>query len=39
MEPDLHQTVALLTCIPTALNALLRELPETWTSRNEGADT
>ncbi|MDQ2712079.1 MAG: DinB family protein [Acidobacteriota bacterium] len=39
MEHDLQQTIALLTRTPAALNALLRDLPETWTSRNEGENT
>ncbi len=34
---DLQQTIALLSRTPSALNALLRDLPETWTLRNEGA--
>jgi hypothetical protein len=36
MEPTLQDTIALLTSTPTAFNALLRNLPETWTLRNEG---
>jgi hypothetical protein len=39
MEHDLQNTLALLTRTPGALNALLRELPEIWTSRNEGENT
>lgn len=39
MEHNLQQTISLLTCTPAVLNALLRNLPETWTSRNEGEDT
>jgi hypothetical protein len=39
MEHHLTDTVALLTRTPAALNALLRDLPETWTHRNEGEDT
>lgn len=35
----LADTIALLTRTPAALDALLRDLPETWTHRNEGADT
>jgi Domain of unknown function (DUF4267) len=35
-EHDLQQTVSLLSRTPGALNALLRDLPDTWTSRNEG---
>jgi len=38
-EQNLDQTVALLSHTPAALNALLRDLPESWTSRNEGEDT
>jgi hypothetical protein len=36
MEHNLENTISLLTRTPAALNALLRDLPETWTSRNEG---
>jgi len=36
MAHELQNTVALLTRTPAALNALLRDLPETWTLRNEG---
>lgn len=36
---DLQQTIALLSRTPSALNALLRDLPETWTLRNEGGKT
>ena len=36
MEHDLEQSLSLLQRTPVALNALLRDLPETWTSRNEG---
>jgi hypothetical protein len=39
MEHDLPQTIALLTRTPATLNALLRNLPETWTFRNEGENT
>ena len=39
MPHDLQQTVALLARTPAALNALLRDLPEAWTLRNEGANT
>ncbi|HEX7284564.1 MAG TPA: DinB family protein [Candidatus Angelobacter sp.] len=39
MPHDLEQTIALLTRTPAALNALLRDLPETWTLRNEGENT
>lgn len=36
MEHDLRDTVSLLSRTPGVLNALLRDLPETWTLRNEG---
>ena len=39
MEHSLPDTISLLTRTPAALDALLRDLPETWTSRNQGADT
>lgn len=39
MESTLSQTVALLSNTPGALNALLRNLPAFWTSRNEGGET
>jgi hypothetical protein len=39
MEDHLTHTIALLTRTPAALNALLRDLPETWTHRNEGQAT
>ncbi len=39
MKDHLQDTIALLTCTPSALNALLRDLPETWTLRNEGENT
>lgn len=39
MEHDLAKTVALLSRTPAALNALLRDLPEDWTSGNEGGKT
>jgi hypothetical protein len=39
MEHNLQNTIALLTRTPAALNALLRDLPEMWTSRNEGENT
>ncbi len=38
-EHDLRQTISLLTRTPAALDALLRGLPDQWTSRNEGDDT
>jgi hypothetical protein len=39
MQHDLEHTIALLTRTPAALNALLRDLPEAWTLRNEGENT
>jgi hypothetical protein len=39
MEHNLQHTTALLTRTPAALNALLRDLPEEWTHRNEGEST
>ena len=39
MEQKLSDTISLLTRTPAALNALLRDLPETWTRRNEGPDS
>jgi hypothetical protein len=39
MQHGLENTIALLERTPAALDALLRELPETWTRRNEGGDT
>jgi hypothetical protein len=39
MEHNLNDTVSLLARTPAALNALLRDLPEVWTLRNEGENT
>lgn len=39
MKHNLDHTISLLTRTPAALDALLRDLPETWTSRNEGENT
>jgi hypothetical protein len=39
MEHDLQQSIAVLSRTPAALNALLRDLPESWTHCNEGGDT
>ena len=39
MEQNLEQTISLLSRTPAALNALLRDLPEAWTLRNEGEKT
>jgi hypothetical protein len=36
---ELQNTISLLTRTPTALGALLRGLPETWTHHNEGENT
>ena len=33
-EPNLNHTIALLARTPATLNALLRDLPETWTLTN-----
>jgi hypothetical protein len=38
-EHNLQHTISLLTRTPAALDALLRDLPEAWTFRNEGEDT
>ena len=39
MQQNLQDTISLLGRTPAALNALLRDLPETWTLRNEGEGT
>jgi hypothetical protein len=39
MEHDLEQSLSLLQRTPAALNALLSDLPETWTARNEGGQS
>jgi len=39
MNQDLDHTISLLSRTPASLNALLRDLPEEWTHRNEGGDT
>jgi hypothetical protein len=39
MEFALETTAALLDRTPAALDALLRDLPDEWTLRNEGGDT
>src|SRR5689334_11945140 len=36
---SLEHTIALLSCTPASLDALLRNLPEIWTQRNEGNQT
>jgi DinB superfamily len=38
-QHNLQHTISLLTRTPAALDALLRDLPETWTFRNEGENT
>lgn len=39
MQHDLQDTVALLARTPMTLDAFLRDLPETWTRRDEGEKT
>jgi hypothetical protein len=39
MGHDLQHSLALLTRTPAALDALLRDLPDTWTRYNEGDQT
>ena len=39
MPHNLPDTIALLSRTPAALNALLRDLPDSWTLRNEGENT
>lgn len=39
MKHNLEHTISLLRRTPAALDALLRDLPEAWTSCNEGANT
>lgn len=39
MPHNLENTMSLLSRTPAALNALLRDLPETWTLRGEGDKT
>ena len=39
MSHHLHNTVALLSHTPAALNSLLRDLPDAWTQPNEGEGT
>lgn len=36
MDFDLQQTIALLQRTPPVLNSFLRDLPDSWTLRNEG---
>ena len=39
MPHNLQDTIALLARTPATLNTLLRDLPDTWTLRNEGEGT
>jgi DinB superfamily len=39
MQHNLQNTISLLSRTPAAFNALLRDLPETWTFQNEGEKT
>ncbi len=39
MEHNLPDTISILKRTPSALNALLRDLPDTWTLGNEGDKT
>jgi len=39
MEQKLQNSIALLARTPATLNALLRDLPQEWTHRNEGEHT
>ncbi len=39
MAHNLEHTIALLTRTPRTLDALLRDLPDEWTRRNEGGET
>jgi hypothetical protein len=39
MEHRLHDTIAVLSRTPTALDVMLRDLPESLTRRNEGSGT
>ena len=39
MHHDLNDTISLLSHTPAALDSLLRGLPATWISRNEGENT
>ncbi len=39
MGHDLDDTIALLNRTPATLNVLLRDLPRTWTTQNEGENT
>jgi len=39
VDHNLQHSIALLARTPAALNALLRDLPDEWTLRNEGENT
>jgi hypothetical protein len=39
MKQNLEHTISLLSRTPATLDALLRDLPEEWTLRNEGENT
>jgi hypothetical protein len=39
MQQNLQHTISLLARTPATLDALLRELPQEWTMRNEGGNT
>ena len=39
MEHKLDHTIAILARTPASLDALLRDLPDEWTRRNEGGET
>jgi hypothetical protein len=39
MEHNLPDTMSILSRTPATLNALLRDLPESWTARSEGENT
>jgi hypothetical protein len=39
MAHHVEETISLLTRTPAVLDALLRDLPEVWTLRNEGQET
>jgi DinB family protein len=39
LSDNLENTIALLERTPAVLNALLRDLPDAWTRRNEGGKT
>ena len=39
MQQNLQHTISLLARTPAALDALLRDLPQEWTRRNEGGNT